>query len=227
MKVSIAQPAYLPWAGYFNRISKSDVHVILDHVQFEKNSVVNRNKIRTAEGWNWLTVPIKTSGKFGCLSIESLQIDNSRGWAQKHWRSIQQSYRKSEFFGLYGDFFEDIYSREWNLLVDLTSELNKFLCTSLNMEWTPIQSSQLNLTSKKSELVLDICKSIGADEYLSGPFGRDYLDVESFKESNINVIYHDYAQPSYRQRHGAFVENMSVIDLLFNCGPESGHLVRK
>ena len=98
MRVSIAQPAYLPWMGYFNRMVQSDAHIALDHVQFEKNSVINRNKIRTASGWTWLTVPLKTSGKFGSLAIESLEIDNSRPWAKKHWRSMQQSYGKSKFF---------------------------------------------------------------------------------------------------------------------------------
>lgn len=227
MRASIAQPAYLPWAGYFRRILESDIHISLDHVQFEKNSVINRNKIRTSSGWSWLTVPLKTSGRFGSLAIDSLEIDNSRGWAKKHWRSLQQSYGKSKFFARYGDFFESLYAKDWHLLTDLIAEINDFICAELNIEWQPIRSSSLNLTSKKSDLVLDLCRLVEADEYLSGPFGRDYLDVDSFRDNDIAVIYHDYEQPRYQQCHGNFIENMSIVDLLFNYGPNSEYILRE
>ena len=105
-------------------------------------------------------------------------------------------------------------------------QINEFLCAELKINWAPIQSSGLDLVSTKSDLILDLCKSVGADEYLSGPLGRNYLNVEGFKNSNINVVYHDYTQPSYEQHHGEFIEHLSVVDLLFNSGPNCEYLIR-
>jgi hypothetical protein len=126
MRLSINQPAYLPWLGYFNRIAISDMHVVLDQVQFEKNSAVNRNKIRTANGWNWLTVPVRTKGKFGELAINSVEIDNTSNWADKHWKAICHSYGKSPYFGRYAPYLEQLYQRPWTRLVDLMDAINHY-----------------------------------------------------------------------------------------------------
>ena len=124
MIVSINQPGYLPWLGYFHRIAISDLHVVLDQVQFEKNSVTNRNKIKTPTGWNWLTVPVKTKGKFGALSINNIEIDNTKDWAQKHWKTICQNYSKSPYFKEYSEGFEKIYESKWERLIDLRVKID-------------------------------------------------------------------------------------------------------
>src|SRR5262249_28506311 len=131
MIVSVNQPAYLPWLGYFHRIAASDVHVVLDHVQFEKNSYVNRNKVRTDPGWCWLTVPVKTKGKFGALPIRSTEIDDASGWRRRHWHTLSQAYAHAPSFAPHRDFFASIYERPWTLLVDVCREVNDYLLRAL------------------------------------------------------------------------------------------------
>lgn len=225
MIISINQPAYLPWLGYFERIKNSDVHVVLDHVQFEKNSMVNRNKIRTQQGESLLTVPVITKGKFGDLPISELTIDNNKPWKKKHWKSIEAAYRKSPFAKDHLAFFEDVYLQDWDKLVDLNMHMTNYMLQQLDIKSEIISSSSIELQSKKSDLVLEICKLYNATTYISGAFGRDYLDLNSFEEANIKVVFQDYNHPVYDQMHGDFMPYMSVIDLLFNKGPESKNII--
>src|SRR5207249_4338568 len=133
MIVSINQPAYLPWLGYFHRIAVSDAHVVLDHVQFEKNSFTNRNKVRTREGWCWLTVPVKTAGKFGALPINEVRIANENLWASKHWATLMLNYSKAPFFNQHAEFFEDIYTRRWEKLADLAREITEYMLNAFGI----------------------------------------------------------------------------------------------
>jgi len=222
MIVSMNQPAYLPWLGYFHRIAISDVHVVLDHVQFEKNSFTNRNRIRTAGGTTWLTVPVLTSGRFGSLAINTLEIDQRSAWGQKHWRTIEQNYRKAPFFAQHAAFFQTVYRKDWRLLSDLCRVLTEYLLDALGIS-TPLRySSTMEPEGVKDMLVLSLCKRAGADTYLSGPLGRNYLRESLFSEGGVTVRYHDYHHPHYPQLGPRpFDASMSVIDLLFNCGPES------
>lgn len=226
MIVSINQPAYLPWLGYFDRIIKSDIHVVLDHVQFEKNSMVNRNKIRTHQDSTMLTVPVLTKGKFQDLSINTLEIDVRQPWRKKHWKAIQQNYSKAPYFKLYAPFLEELYSKDWSDLLSIIKEINVFAFDALNVETKIIYSSDMDIEGEKSDLVLNICKSLTAKTYISGPFGRDYLDQASFDNAGIELEFHDYDHPEYDQVHGSFEPYMCIFDLLFNHGPDS-HLVFK
>ena len=221
MIVSINQPAYMPWLGYFDRIQKSDLHIVLDHVQFEKNSVTNRNKVRTREGWSWLTVPVRTKGNFGQLPIDQVEIDTNLFWAKKHWRTIENNYSKSLFFSQYSQSLQDFYNRDWGTLGALLDENRRYLLTGLGIKKNLIRSSELSPQSKKSDLVLELCKKVGATCYLSGPFGRDYLNVHDFEDSGIELRFHDYVHPEYEQVFKGFEPNMSVIDLLMNHGHKS------
>jgi hypothetical protein len=222
MRVSINQPAYLPWLGYFHRIAISDLHIVLDQVQFEKNSVINRNKIRTATGWSWLTVPIKTKGQFGALEINRLEIGNTTNWSEKHWKTICQYYGRAPFFQHYAPFLAKAYQQPWNHLLELTDHLNDYFLHEVLKITTPLQyGSDLHSKGKKDELILSICRDVGATTYISGPFGRDYLDEGKFQQAGIKIEYHDYIHPVYQQLHGDFIPYLSIIDLLFNCGDES------
>lgn len=222
MIVSINQPAYLPWLGYFHRIAISDIHIVLDHVQFEKNSFVNRNKIRTNNGWTWLTVPVKTKGRFGELPINKLEIDNSTNWRQKHWATVKQNYSKAPHFHLYSDFFEDIYRRDWNLLNDLCRETNAYILSVLDIDTKIIESSALHPQEKKSALILELCRVTSASVYYSGIMGKDYLREEEFNANGIAVRYQNFQPYPYPQLQGGeFVPFMSILDLLFNCGEKS------
>lgn len=221
MLVSINQPAYLPWAGYFHRIAVSDLHVVLDHVQFEKNSYTNRNRIRTPAGWMWLTVPVKTSGRFGDLSISSLEIDHGNQWRRKHWSALSMNYSNAQFFEPHAPYFEAVYSRQWRCLNDLLRDTLGYMLDALGITTPLLFSSEMALSEKKGQLVLEICRATEADQYLSGPLGRDYLDAAAFARAGISLAYDDYTSPVYKQVYPGFEANLAAVDLLFNEGPDS------
>lgn len=222
MIVSINQPAYLPWLGYFHRIAVSDLHVVLDHVQFEKNSFTNRNKIRTVDGWCWLTVPVRTKGKFGNLPINALEIYNKGNWAKKQWRTICQNYRKAPYFEDHRFFFESIYKRDWKYLSELCGEITNYLLDALNITTPLLFSSQMSPEGVKDELVLNLCQKIGASTYISGKLGKNYIHEPLFEQAGIKLVYQDYSHPMYSQwGRSSFEPYMAVIDLLFNHGPQS------
>lgn len=222
MIVSINQPAYLPWLGYFHRIAISNLHIVLDHVQFEKNSFTNRNKVKTTNGFCWLTVPVKTKNNFGNLPIHKLEIDNSTNWRLKHWQTIYHNYNKAPFFDEYALFFESIYQREWNYLSQLCQEITNYLLKALSITTPLLFSSDMNPEGVKDELVLNLCQKVGTLTYVSGILGQNYIREELFQQAGINVIYQNYDHPNYPQYRGqGFQPYMSVIDLLFNCGSHS------
>lgn len=227
MIVSIHQPAYLPWLGYFHCIAISDAHVVLDHVQFEKNSFINRNKVRTADAWCWLTVPVKTAGKFGNLPINQVEIANDRPWAANHWETLRLNYSKTHSFAQHTSFFRSLYSRAWTKLTDLTAEANRYLLDAFGITTKLYFSSQMNVSGRKDELVLNLCRELGATTYLSGPLGRNYLREELFQQHNIAVQYDDYQPPVYRQAYSGFEANMAAVDLLLNAGPSAREILLK
>jgi len=221
MIVSINQPAYLPWLGYFDRIARSDLHVVLDHVQFEKNSMTNRNQIRAGAEARMLTVPVRTAGRFGQLPINELEVANDTPWARKHWQAISQSYSKSAFFAAHAAFFEGVYAQRWERLYPLLQRMTGYLLEQLGIRTRLVSSAELGVAGSKAELVVNLCRRVGATTYLSGPFGRDYLDPATFRAAGIDLAFHDYRHPEYAQRPGGFLPRLSVIDLLFNHGPGS------
>jgi len=221
MIVSINQPAYLPWLGYFHRIAVSDLHIVLDSVQLEKNSFTNRNKVRTADGWCWLTVPIKTSGLFGALAIDTVEIDDRADWQKKHWNTIRQNYGKARYFADHASFFEELYQRRWTRLSDLCQAMTGYLLKAFGIRTPCFASSQMEAGGAKDELVLNLCREVGATTYLSGALGRNYLRERLFREAGIEVCYQDYVHPVYPQRGTPFLPYMAAIDLLFHCGPRS------
>lgn len=225
MIVSINQPAYLPWLGYFHRIATSDIHIVLDHVQFEKNSVVNRNRIRTKQGWIWLTVPLRTKGRFGDLGIDRVEINNGVDWKRKHWRSLCLNYGSAPHYDAHAELLRDIYAREWTTLSDLLRAMLPRFLECLGIRTQIVYSSTMEVTGKKSELILNLCRLAKADVYLSGSLGREYLDEEAFRRSNIAVAYQEYRHPTYSQVFRGFEPNMSVVDLIFNEGAASSSIL--
>lgn len=226
MKVSINQPAFFPWLGYFHRIAISDQHIVLDDVQFEKNSYVNRNRIKTQGDPLWLTVPLLTSGKFWDLAINKVEISHNSKWQKKIIESVRQFYRKSPYFNDYFPFLEDAFlNHEWILLNDLTKHLNNYFLQVLEINTPIIYSTDMQVEGAKSDLVLNLCKKVNCTTYISGPFGKDYLDKESFDTNGIDIYYHEYRHPVYPQLYTGFIPNLSVVDLLMNCGPESKNVL--
>jgi len=221
MIVSINQPAYLPWLGYFHRIAISELHVVLDDVQFEKNSFTNRNKIRTKDGSCWLTVPVKTKGRFGNLPINELEIAGDPRWTQKHWATLRMNYARAEHFEEYAPFLEMAYARQWTRLADLVQTMTAHQLDVLGIH-TPLRlSSELAVDGCKNELILNLCRAVGASTYLSGPLGRDYLDKGAFDKAGIQLAYHDYKHPVYDQAYAGFEPYMAAVDLILNHGARS------
>jgi hypothetical protein len=227
--VTIMQPAYLPWLGFFDRVLKSDLLVVLDHVAIDRNSrtkYANRNRIRVQQGSIWLTVPVLTKHRGGDLALDHLEIDNAQRWQVKHWRSIESNYRRAPFFDLYAPSLEPFFLRRWERLASLDDALVQVLFDHLGVSTPRRKSSAMGVESSGTRLILDLCRSVGARTYISGPFGREYLDLPSFRGAGIEVRFHDYPHPRYRQVYDGFEPFMSVLDLLFNEGPQSLGVLR-
>lgn len=218
MILSAHQPAYLPWLGYFDKIARADIFVYLDDVQFEKNSFINRNKIKTPQGSMWLTMPVKLKGHTTNTMLET-PIDDGQPWRAKHLKSIVSNYRKAPFFdALYPEIESIVLHPSDNIAEICWFQLNVWL-KQLNIKTKVVRASTLALKSRKSQLIFDLCKQFGAEYYLSGVLGRDYLDEASFSAAGINIEYQTYRHPIYPQLWGEFMPFMSVVDYLMNVGP--------
>lgn len=217
--LSAHQPAYLPWLGFFHKIALSDDFVLLDSVQFEKNSFTNRNKIKTPNGAIWLTVPVLMTGHTQA-AIHEIKINNSVNWRDKHWKSICLNYKKAPYFKDFSGFFEDMFQKEWDNLYGLIEHSFKFFVKELGIK-TKIHSQRaLDIHSKKQGLIIDLAKYFDASLFVFGAQGKDYVDTDYFKQNGVIAYFQDYRHPVYPQIGGDFVSNMSVIDLLFNVGSE-------
>lgn len=224
MKVTIMQPAYLPWLGFFHRITLSDLLIVLDHVEIDRNSktgFAHRNKVRTRDGWCWLTVPLKTKGKRGQLQINQLEICEDRDWARRHWNTLRHNYAKAAFFSEHRASLEALYERPWRQFIDLARASLDWHLDAFGIRTETLYSSAMNVPGSKDELILNLCREVGADTYISGPLGRQYLQKDAFHQSGIAVLYHDYEHPTYRQMYPGFEPYMAAIDLLLNHGSQS------
>lgn len=224
MIISVHQPQYLPWLGYFDKIIKSDIFVFLDNVQYKKREFQNRNKIRAKNGWLWLTVAVITKGHF-YQKISEVEIDNTQHWQKEHWETIKMYYHSSKYFENYKDFFEKLYNQEWTKLTDLNVTIIKYLIECLEIKTPLLFESELEISGEATERIINICKKLNADTYLSGIGGKDYLDEELMRKEKIRLIYQDFKHPVYLQGYTGFEPYMSAIDLLFNCGPESRNIL--
>lgn len=221
MRIGILQPGYLPWLGFFEQIYRSDVFVIYDDVQYDKEGWRNRNRIKTANGVQWLTVPVIMSFKEHPL-IHEVRIDNKQNWRKKHLMSMQQSYSKAPFYRKYIGMFEEAYSKGWQYLVDIDMHFILELTNCLGMgDKKIVRSSTLNIDGDRIERLINICKKFNADTFYEGAAGRDYIDAAYFAQCGIKVEFQDYKHPVYKQIYNDFVPYLSVIDLLFNYGDES------
>jgi len=225
MIVAIHQPNFLPWIGYFYKMYKSDIFVFLDNVQFSKNSYQNRVKIKTSQGAQWLTLPV--FHKFGQLT-KDVRINNNEKWKEKHLKTIELNYKKAPYFNQIYDLLVKVYTNnKWELMTDFNIELITAICNFLDIKTKTIRASSLNTSGSATELLIDIVKKVGGDIYLSGKGGMKYQDENRFKEESITLIYTNFKHPVYPQLWGEFIEGLSIIDLLFNCGEESIYIISR
>jgi len=220
MIIAAHQPQYLPWLGYFHKIYEAQAFVFLDNVQYEERGYQNRNRIRTKDSWIWLSVPVLKT-KEAYPNISRVYIDNSQDWHKSHWRSIYLNYARSAFFKEYSGFFEDLYSKKWERLIDLNIHLIKSINQFLGIDKKIYLESQFKINSASTQRIIDICQALKADVYLSGSGGKAYLEEEKFQQNNIKLIYQQFKHPEYAQLHKPFLPFMSIIDLMFNHGPDS------
>jgi hypothetical protein len=221
MRAAILQPGYLPWLGFFEQIYKSDIFVIYDDVQYDKYGWRNRNRIKTANGIQFITVPVSVNFKERPL-INQVKIDNKINWRKKHLFSIRQNYSKAPFFKKYIHIFEETYSEEWEYLVEIDLHFILKLVECLGMGHKEIvMASSLNIKGKRIERLIRICKKFNATIFYEGASGKNYIDEAHFTEHGIKVEYQDYKHPLYKQLYGDFIPYLSVIDLIFNHGGDS------
>lgn len=225
MLITAHQPNYLPYPAFFEKMARADLLVILDTVQYVKRGQfgwINRNRIRTDDSWMWLTVPVETKGK-RYQRIRDVQTVEADSWPKKHWKSIEHQYRKAPHFERYAEALAQIYqAQRWSSLHDVNLAMIQFIAEALDVR-TPIRlTSDLGVDGHASELIVNICRATDADGYLSGLHGRDYLDPDVFRDAELALEFQDLGSLTYPQHHrGEFVENLSTIDLLMNCGPDA------
>lgn len=224
MILTAHQPMFLPWLGLFAKIAAADQFVIFDAVPFERHGFGNRNRIKTAQGIQWLTVPVHLNGH---LDKPTCQLEIVPGnWRRKHLRTIELAYAGAPYFAAYYEPLQEIYSKDWHYLAGLNRALLDWLLACLGIQIPIICASEQGFEGSKSELVLDMCLKLGATEYIFGALGREYADVEAFEKAGVKVWFQDYQHPRYAQLHGEFVPNLSVLDLLMNVGPDSLKVLR-
>lgn len=228
MRVAIAQPTYLPWMGYFDLMDQVDCFVILDSVQFEKQSWQQRNRIKTPSGLQWLTVPVVFRGLLG-QRIQDVEI-RSTDFASKHLRAIELNYRRSPHFDVYFPQLVELLSASRNQqgLVDLNLRLIEWFCRLLGLQTRMIRSSTMKEEGRRCELLVNLCGHLKGQFYLSALGSAGYLlkELNRFFEAGIQVGFQNYQHPSYQQLFPPFCPYASVLDLLFNEGGRSMEIIR-
>ena len=223
--VAVHQPQYLPWLGYFDKLDRCDVFCLLDTVQYKKNEFQNRNRIKTADGWQWLTVPV--TYRFP-QRIYEVAVNQTVDWQRKHLRALKTNYSKARFFDWYYAKFEEFYRQPFELLVQVNVACIQLLMELLGLERKVVLASSLPVESEDPTLrLVEICKALGGEFYMSGRDGANYMDADMFPAHYIEVLHQDFNHPEYPQCYGSFEPNMSVVDLLFNCGPDSLAVIKE
>lgn len=225
MLVTIHQPEFLPWLGFFDKMDMADLFVLLDNVQYCHGYFQNRNRIRGARSGIWVTIPVLHSHCENRV-ISAMQIDNSKNWKRKIICSIECCYSRSPFFD---DYFKGLircFESRSSYLKDLNVCLIQYIAESFGINKKIILASDLEVGGKGSQLIRDICLKTGADIYLSGVSGSDYLDAGDFEDHGIELRYQQFFHPIYRQVYEPFIPCMSAIDLLFNYGESSLDIIR-
>ena len=223
MRVAIHQPQYLPWLGYLDKLDRSDVFVLLDTVQFKKNEWQNRNRIRTAQGWQYLTVPVLHEFT---QRLDQVRINSQSDWQRKHMQALETHYGKAPHYRRYEPVFRELYALDWERLTPLNEAVLAVLTDAFGIRTPIVKASQYEAREEQTGRLVDLCKAVKADCYLAGAGGRGYMSLKEFEEAGIAVEFQDFASPEYAQVYRPFVAGLSAVDLLFNCGGEGFQRVR-
>jgi hypothetical protein len=225
MRIAIHQPHYMPWLGYLAKWAAADVFVFLDTVQYEKNGWQNRNRIKTAQGPRWLTVPVHA--RLG-TPIDAVTLDTRQPWRARHLRTIEDAYAGARHLGRHRAGLAALYAIEWERLAPLAVASAEWLARAVGIDTPTRLASTLQVAAgEASARLIDICRRLGADTYLAGRDGAGYMDAAAFEAAGIRVEYQDYKYPSYAQLHGEFAPFLSGLDLLLTHGDEALGILRE
>jgi WbqC-like protein len=228
MRVAIVQSCYVPWKGYFDLIRSADHFILLDDVQYSRGDWRNRNRIKTAQGLKWISIPLHHSGTFPAL-IHDMRV-NDPNWMRSHHSLIEQAYRAAPGWTVLRAWLaEELLQAHEPMLSDVNERLTRSLCRMLGIA-TPITRSEAYgvQCEDPTERVVRLCQAVGATRYLSGPSARDYIDEQRFREAGIALEYFDYSgYPEYPQPHGPFEHAVSILDVIACLGTEAASALRR
>ncbi|MBN1184049.1 MAG: WbqC family protein [Bacteroidales bacterium] len=225
IKLAAHQPNFIPWCGYFYKIALSDVFVIADDVSFTNKSYINRNKIKTPEGPKWLTLPVEKA-PLG-TAVSKIKIFEPKTSFKRVINLLKHNYSRTEYFDHYILDFNKILTNSGDLLADINLSLIRYIMRCLEIETHIVKLSDIEyVNAEATQRIISICKSQGADTYISGYGGKKYQSEELMKANGIDCQIYEFIHPIYKQLWGAFEPKMSIIDLMFNCGPEAARILR-
>ncbi len=225
-KIAIVQSNYIPWKGYFDMIAAVDEFILYDDMQYTRRDWRNRNQIKTPQGVQWLTVPVKVKGKYH-QTIRETEIDGT-DWAETHWKALAQNYRRAPHFEEIAAVFETFYlGHQYTHLSVLNRKLIEAVCAYLGITTKISHSWDYHLIDGKTERLADLCVQAKGTEYISGSAAKDYIDESIFAERGIKLAWFDYAgYPEYPQLWGVFTHGVTILDLLFNCGEDAPNYMK-
>ena len=219
--VAIVQSCYIPWKGYFDLIASVDEFILYDDRQFTRRDWRNRNRIKTSQGTQWLTIPVETKGRYH-QRIDETEIGDGR-WAESHWKTILHNYAAAPHFSQYRDVIEDLYQTSDERRLSLVNRrflegIMGLLGITTHLSW----STDYDVEGAKTDRLVALCLAAGASEYLSGPRARSYLDEAAFAQAGIRVSYFDYSTyPEYPQLYPPFEHAVTAFDLILNTGRDA------
>lgn len=218
------QSNYIPWKGVFDMINQVDVFVFFEDVDFTRRDWRTRNKIKTPNGDIWLTIPVKKSPRG--TKIYEIEIADETGWQENHYKTLVQYYKKAKSFESYSFLLEKIYKENtWKNLSDFNIYTTQLIATTLGIKTEFVNSKNLDAEGSKDSKLIEICKKLDANYYLSGPAAKSYIDNNKFKNEGIKLAYMNYKYPEYQQLYGEFNHYISVLDVLFNCGDDAKKMI--
>lgn len=227
MNCVILQPSYIPWRGHFHQIQRADVFVFLDDVQYDRRGWRNRNRIKTANGSQWLTIPVLAKGAATTnIAIRDIYIAWDRPWHRKHWTALEMSYQRAPHFRTYRELLEPCYRAHPDRLADFTIALTMKIAEALGLRGRRfLRSSELRTRGHKTDRLVEILTRVGASHYVTGPSARGYLDEDKLTRAGVTLEYMTYDYPEYHQLHPPYDPQVSIVDLLFMQGPDAGRLI--
>ncbi len=225
MIVSANQPYFFPYPGFFYKAHRSDVFVILDNVQFPRGTTwTTRNRFKNHQGSLWMTLPVKKKG-LGLQKINAVRICHDGRWGKKHLESLRNAYAKAPYFKDHLNFLEELFSTKFEKLIDLNLKIIGYLMRHLQIEAKITLSSELEIKAKGDNLLIEICRRLGASQFLVQSAARKHFDIDRFKKAGIRLTDVKLPSPVYPQLWGSFIPNLSALDLVLNCGSKAHDII--